>query len=129
MRLTDFGADQLSTMADLDPKTQEKLVSSGVEELFPVQQASHKLFVEGAQLIVKSRTGTGKTLAFLLPLQELITRDVSESTGNAGVQVHAVILEPTRELAQQVQTQIEKFTNLRSVLVYGGGDSAGYQMS
>jgi len=94
-----------------------------------VQQASHKLFVDGAQLIVKSRTGTGKTLAFLLPLQELIARDMEESTGDDYKQVHAVILEPTRELAQQVQTQIEKFTNLRSVLVYGGGESAGQQMS
>jgi len=37
-------------------------------------------------------------------------------------------LEPTRELASQVQSQVEKFTNLKSVLVYGGGASRGQQM-
>jgi len=41
--------------------------------------------------------------------------------------VQAIILEPTRELAQQVQTQVEKFTQLKSVLVYGGGASRGEQ--
>jgi ATP-dependent RNA helicase DeaD len=42
--------------------------------------------------------------------------------------IQAIILEPTRELASQVQTQVEKYTNLKSVLVYGGGASRGQQM-
>jgi len=41
--------------------------------------------------------------------------------------VQAIILEPTRELASQVQTQIEKYTTLKSVLVYGGGVSREVQ--
>lgn len=59
----------------------------------------------------------------MLPLEELIRRNKEE--GKTGIQ--AIILEPTRELASQVQTQVEKFTNLKSVLVYGGGDSRNYQ--
>ena len=71
----------------------------------------------------RSRTGTGKTLSFLLPLEQLI-RDNKDNLKIRGVQ--AIILEPTRELAQQVQTQVEKYTNLKSVLVYGGGASRDF---
>jgi superfamily II DNA/RNA helicase len=60
----------------------------------PVQQATFKLFVEGNEIVVKSRTGTGKTLSFLLPLEELIKeRGANNNT------IQAIILEPTRELA------------------------------
>ena len=59
-------------MEDLTESVREHLESQGVDELFPVQQATFKLFTEGEELIVKSRTGTGKTLSFLLPLEELI---------------------------------------------------------
>lgn len=71
----------------------------------------------------RSRTGTGKTLSFLLPLEELIRENKLQ--GVKGIQ--AIILEPTRELASQVQTQVEKYTNLSSVLVYGGGVSRDQQ--
>lgn len=73
---------------------------------------------------VRSRTGTGKTLAFLLPLEELI-RQRAEAGEDNGIQ--AIILEPTRELAIQVKSQIDKFSSLRSALVYGGDGGAGQQ--
>lgn len=92
-----------------------------------MQQAVYSLFLEGRELIVKSRTGTGKTLAFLLPLEELIKKHEEAGTATDGIQ--AVILEPTRELAIQVKTQIDKFSSLRSVLVYGGDGGSGSQMS
>lgn len=89
------------------------------------------------ELIVKSRTGTGKTLAFLLPLEYLVlhgedeageteTTSTSRSSGSRskrGGKVRAIILEPTRELATQVQEQVEKFCSLSSCLLYGGGAS------
>jgi superfamily II DNA/RNA helicase len=78
---------------------------------------------EENELIVKSRTGTGKTLAFLLPLEFLLKhKEGIENRGSRG-KVKAIILEPTRELATQVQTQVEKFTSLSSCLLYGGGES------
>eukprot|EP00347_Sterkiella_histriomuscorum_P008439 403345090 len=118
----------LVTLTDLHQDTQDKLVSSGVKELLPVQQVTYNMFLADNEIIVKSRTGTGKTLSFLLPLEELIRRQKLESNSR-NTPVQAIILEPTRELASQVQTQVDKFTNLKSVLVYGGGDKAGYQMS
>ena len=98
------------------------LTKNGISELFPVQKAAFKLFVEGEELIVKSRTGSGKTLAFLLPLQELLDKQAKERKND----VLAVILEPTRELAVQVDDQIKKFSNLRSVLLFGGGGTKAF---
>jgi len=107
----------------------QRLKKQGVEELFPVQQASYQLFAyQKNELIVKARTGTGKTLSFLLPLEYLIRHgdeapQEPASTGRGRFRIKAVILEPTRELAIQVQDQIEKFCSLRSSLLYGGGAS------
>jgi superfamily II DNA/RNA helicase len=66
----------------------------------------------------RSQTGSGKTLAFLLPLEELILRD--EETNQKTNLVKAIILEPTRELAIQVKSQIDRFSSLRSEVIYGG---------
>ena len=66
----------------------------------------------------RSQTGSGKTLAFLLPLEELILRD--EEANIQTNKIKAVILEPTRELAVQVKQQIDKFSSLRSEVIYGG---------
>lgn len=69
---------------------------------------------------VRSSTGTGQTLAFLLPLEDLI-RERAEAGDDKDFQ--AIIL----ELATQVKTQIDKFTSLKSTLVYGGDGRASDQ--
>lgn len=71
-------------------------------------------------MIVKSRTGTGKTLSFLLPLTKLINPAIRKP--------QALIMEPTRELANQVAKQVEEFTSLKCVAVYGGGESKHFQL-
>lgn len=60
---------------------QKNLSKAGVTSLFPVQSSTFQLFVqEENELIVKSRTGTGKTLSFLLPLEYLIKhKEASDS--------------------------------------------------
>jgi len=81
----------------------------------PVQQAAFEPAVSGVDLIVQSRTGTGKTLAFGLPLVDQI---VAEGHG-----LQALILAPTRELALQSQRALEqvgKYKQLRTTAVYGG---------
>jgi len=83
------------------------------------------MFVGGREIIVKSRTGTGKTLSFLLPLSELVARDQDQGLSTKH---SAIILEPTRELARQVQTQINKFTDLKSVLLTGGFSDRSEQL-
>lgn len=60
------------SLADIDSDLRKQLEVHGVEELFQVQKSVYQLFLDGSELIVKSRTGTGKTLAFLLPLEKLI---------------------------------------------------------
>jgi ATP-dependent RNA helicase DeaD len=81
----------------------------------PVQKAAFEPALTGADLIVQARTGTGKTLAFGLPL---VDRLVAEGHG-----LQALILAPTRELALQSQRAIEqvgKYKGLRTTAVYGG---------
>jgi ATP-dependent RNA helicase DeaD len=85
----------------------------------PVQQKAIPYLLEGQDLIVQSRTGSGKTGAFLLPLFERI-----DPTSN---DVQALILTPTRELARQIFSEFERMKlathdthGLRAVLVYGG---------
>ena len=90
-------ADSYCKFDDLRESQREKLSANGVTDMFPVQKACYNLFVDGREIIVKSRTGTGKTLAFLLPIEELIARDYE--SGNDVDGVSALILEPTRELA------------------------------
>lgn len=93
-RVTEETITDKITLNDLDPRTAQILRSEGVNDLFLVQQATFKPFTEGREIVVKSRTGTGKTLSFLLPLTQLIDKR------EGGIQ--ALIMEPTRELANQV---------------------------
>lgn len=87
----------------------------GWETPTPVQRDSFPIVVEGNDVIVQSRTGTGKTGAFGIPLVDrLISVDGDEQ---------ALILAPTRELALQSAREIEKLgahRGLKTVAVYGG---------
>lgn len=87
----------VTSLEDLPASMKNRLESQGVDKLFPVQSSTFNLFVEeGNELIVKSRTGTGKTLSFLLPLEYLIRHGRETKQNN---KIEAIILEPTRELA------------------------------
>lgn len=88
----------------------------GFEKMTPIQAIAIPKAMNGQDLIAQSQTGTGKTLAFAIPLVYKILQN-----NKHGVQ--ALILCPTRELAVQVDREIKKlieFTNLNSVVVYGG---------
>lgn len=96
----------------LTPLQQQSLARLGIESLTPMQEASLFAAREPQDVILLSPTGTGKTLAYLLPLLEAFTPD-------AGVQVLVVV--PSRELAQQI---VAVFTDMatpwRAMAVYGG---------
>ena len=84
-------------------------------ELTAVQEQSIPVIRNGDDLVAQSRTGTGKTAAFAIPILERI--DVSRPV------VQALILTPTRELALQVGTDIQnlgKYTKSRVLIAYGG---------
>ncbi len=81
----------------------------------PIQLRAIPLILEGRDVIGSAQTGTGKTAAFALPI---ITRLGAHAPGP-----RVLILEPTRELAAQVETafrDLSRFTDLRTTVVYGG---------
>ncbi len=98
----------------------DTLKSLGFVKPTPIQEKAIPSVLEGKDLIAQAQTGTGKTLAFVLPILEKIDVDKSE--------IQALILTPTRELAQQITKEIKKMKeNLEGVnvlAVYGGQDVA-----
>ena len=95
----------------------EGIRSLGFEEATPVQQSAIPAILEGKDIIASAQTGTGKTAAFLLPvIQQLIGLPHDGS-------IKALIIVPTRELAIQIDQQMEGlsyFTGVSSIPVYGG---------
>lgn len=82
-----------------------------------VQEQAIPTIVEGSDVIVESPTGTGKTLAYLLPLLDKIEQNSS--------QIQTLVLAPTRELVMQIHQEINKFTKgslIRSAAFIGGAD-------
>lgn len=97
---------------------QEGLDAMGFENPTPIQEQAIPVILSGKDLIATAQTGTGKTAAFILPILHHIV------TGNSpGVNV--LILAPTRELAIQIDQQIQGlayFLGISSIPIYGGGD-------
>ena len=100
----------------LSKETQKAIADLGFEEMTPIQAETIPLALEGRDVIGQSQTGTGKTIAFAIPIVETI-RPRNKRT-------QAIILCPTRELAIQVSEEIKRVSKYRkeiSVLpVYGG---------
>jgi len=97
-----------------------RLQQYGVTTPTPIQEQTIPLLMEGKDVIAQAQTGTGKTLAFVLPILERINPDKDE--------VQALILTPTRELAIQITEEVRKLTPMigASVLAaYGGQDVEG----
>lgn len=95
-------------------KNQASILSKlGIEQLNPMQQAATKGIGSGEHIILLSPTGTGKTLAFLLPLLDKLNNNIS------GVQ--AIIITPSRELAIQIEQVFREMgTGYKANCVYGG---------
>jgi ATP-dependent RNA helicase DeaD len=90
------------------------LEDNGFEIPFPIQEIAIPSILKGVDVIGQAHTGTGKTAAFSLPILSRLKRKGP---------VQAMIIVPTRELAVQVTTEINKFakyTDIRTVAVYGG---------
>lgn len=97
---------------------QEGLNMMGFKNPTPIQQKAIPIIQEGRDLIACAQTGTGKTAAFVLPILNRLAK------GNQTNKVNTIIIAPTRELAKQIDIQIEGFsyfTNNSSYSIYGGG--------
>jgi len=95
----------------------------GFKNATPIQQQAIPLILANKDLIACAQTGTGKTGAFLLPIMNMLTEDNDRHNTT-------LILTPTRELAQQIDLQVEAlsyFTNISSLTVFGGGDGIAYE--
>ena len=97
----------------------------GYEQMTPIQAQAIPVVLTGKDVMGAAQTGTGKTAAFSLPLLHRLLKHENTSTSPARHPVRALVLLPTRELADQVAQQIKlyaKHTNLRSAVVFGGMD-------
>jgi superfamily II DNA/RNA helicase len=97
---------------------QEGLDMMGFEEATPIQQQAIPIIQNNKDLIACAQTGTGKTAAFVLPILDKLTKAEQNN------KVNTIIIAPTRELAKQIDMQIEGFsyfTNSSSYPIYGGG--------
>ena len=97
----------------------------GYESMTPIQAQAIPVVLTGQDVMGAAQTGTGKTAAFSLPLLQRLLKHENSSTSPARHPVRALVLLPTRELADQVAQQVKlyaKYTNLRSAVVFGGMD-------
>ncbi len=97
----------------------------GYESMTPIQAQAIPVVLQGRDVMGAAQTGTGKTAAFSLPLLQRMLKHENSSTSPARHPVRALVLLPTRELADQVAQQVKlyaKYTNLRSTVVFGGID-------
>ena len=103
-------------------KLQDQLLEAisymGFEEATKIQEQVIPVILENKDLIACAQTGTGKTGAFVLPI-------LNKLIGKKGTHIDSLIIVPTRELAIQIEQQIQGFSYFiptESVAVYGGGD-------
>ncbi|MCZ4696249.1 DEAD/DEAH box helicase [Ancylomarina euxinus] len=104
---------------DFCPDIMEGLDAMGFETPSPVQELAIPQIIDNKDLIVCAQTGTGKTAAYLLPIMDKIQKYKIEGFST-------LILVPTRELALQIDQQMQGFAyflSISSLSVYGGGDS------
>ena len=108
------------TELPLSAALQQKLAAAQFETLTPIQAGAITPALQGEDVIGTAQTGTGKTLAFLIPMIEMLQRETSRE---ALRQTRALILLPTRELAMQVHEQYQQLCGKgtpKAALVIGG---------
>ena len=111
---------------DFEDEVLDGLYDMNFEEMTPVQEATIPVILEGSDLIACAQTGTGKTAAYTLPLLNKLLVE-----GNEDNVVKALIIVPTRELAQQIDQQFQGFSYylpVSTTVVYGGGDGKGWDI-
>jgi ATP-dependent RNA helicase RhlE len=100
----------------LDPRINAGIKAAGYSTPTPIQQQAIPVVLRGRDVLGTAQTGTGKTAAFMLPILQRLTRGPLR-------QVRALIVAPTRELAEQIHqasADLGQRTRVRSVTVYGG---------
>lgn len=110
------------TSLGLNPLLERAVTDRGFVTTTPIQSAVYPGVLSRADLVACAQTGTGKTLAFLLPLMHRLL-EAPAPDAKAAPTTRVLILAPTRELAVQIEDEFQGLayhTNLSSVAVYGG---------
>ncbi|RGN48614.1 MULTISPECIES: DEAD/DEAH box helicase [unclassified Bacteroides] len=113
------------TELNLDDCVLQALDTMNFQECTPVQEHTIPVILEGKDLIGVAQTGTGKTAAYLLPILNRLLSDNHPEDA-----INCIIMAPTRELAQQIDQQMEGFAYfvpVSSVAVYGGNDGVLFE--
>ena len=111
------------TSLALNPLLERAVIDRGFVTTTPIQSAVYPGVLSRADLVACAQTGTGKTLAFLLPLMHRLLESDSSGQAKVAPTTRVLILAPTRELAVQIEDEFQGLayhTNLSSVAVYGG---------
>ncbi|MFZ6722488.1 DEAD/DEAH box helicase [Undibacterium sp. Ji49W] len=118
VKFADFG---------LSPDILRALTDQGYVHPTPIQEQAIPVVLQGRDVMGAAQTGTGKTAGFSLPIIQLLLAHANTSASPARHPVRALILTPTRELADQVAENVKAYsrhTPLRSTVVFGGMDMA-----
>ena len=108
---------------DLHPKSLKALRRQGLHKLTEIQEKSFDMILSGKDVVGRARTGTGKTISFLLPSLERVLQKHALSNLPTGIAI--LVLSPTRELAAQIGKEAERLVaqhgpEITSQVVYGG---------
>jgi len=109
---------------DLSDEVLDALDAMNFDNCTPIQEQSIPLALEGRDLIAVAQTGTGKTAAYLLPVIDRLA-----GGGYPEDAINCVVMSPTRELAQQIDRQMEGFSYylpVSSLAIFGGTDGAEF---
>ena len=109
----------------LEDNVLDALDAMNFKECTPIQEKAIPVILEGDDLIAVAQTGTGKTATYLLPLINQLCKGTYPADS-----INCIIMSPTRELAQQIDQQMEGFSyfmSVSSVAVYGGNDGVRFE--
>ena len=108
---------------NLDDQLTEAIDHMGFSEATPIQEQAIPAILKGKDLIACAQTGTGKTAAFVISTLNYLAQNPSDN-------VKVLIVVPTRELAIQIDQQVEGFSYflpVHSIAIYGGGDGSDFE--
>ena len=109
----------------LHPDVLKAVTAAGYTKPTPIQAKAIPVVMAGHDVMAAAQTGTGKTAGFALPIINALMPSASHSASPARHPVRALIIAPTRELADQIHDNVKtyiQFTPLRSAAVFGGVD-------
>jgi superfamily II DNA/RNA helicase len=92
----------------ISPSSLKAIKDAGYEKMTKVQEATLPLILKGKDVLAKAKTGTGKTVAFLLPAIEVLCKLPRSNLGGRVTPINVLVLCPTRELANQVASEAKK---------------------